>query len=437
MDALKKKLDELIKSVEAQKAELEKKLEGVDPAAIAANKEAVDAQQKTLDAQAKSLTGIKATLEKFTRQLPIDGKDKAADYDPRYKGGFDSEKMAKDFGLFCLAKFHPDAAVRERCAKTFGERGYKLRHKDGKFVSAENFTKAMSSSADTSGGFLVPDEFIPALIRHVNLFGTVRQHLQPVPMGRERTSIPKRTGGLTVYYPDMGKAPTESELSFGLVTLTAKKWAVLTFIDEELDEDAVIGIGELVATEMALAFAIAEDTNAFLGDGTSIFAGIVGVFESPNVALVTMPATKVNFADITDDDLNSLKYAVPKWARAMPDAAYYCSSDIAGVLEGMKDANGLPLYQSPNEGFPLRVHGSPVREVEVLPETGDSGVSKKFIAYGSLRAWGALGTRRSVTIKRSIEVKFLEGQITIMGILRQDIQETDGAAMAVLRTAAA
>jgi len=436
---VKEMLDKLIKGVEAQKAELEKKLdeklEGIDPAEIAATKEAMEAQQKALDEQAKSLTGVKETLEKFTRQMSGGGGNKITEYDPRYKGAFDNEKMAGDFGLWCLAKFNSDSAVRERCAKSFAERDYTMRNSNGHFVKGEDFVKAMSSSADTSGGYLAPDEFNASLIRHVNLFGTARQFLMPVPMGRERTSIPKRTGGLTVYYPDMGQAPTASDLSFALVTLTAKKWAQLVFIDEELDEDAVIGIGELVATEMALAFAIAEDTNAFLGDGTSAFAGITGVFPSANTVLVTMPPTKTAITDLILDDLVKTKYAVDKWVRSEPDCAWYCSSDIAGVLERMTDLDGRPLFQGPTEGFPLRVFGYPVREVEILPESAEIIAGSKFIAFGSLRAWGALGTRRSVQIKRSTEVKFLEGQITLMGVLRQDIQETSGEAMSVLRTA--
>jgi HK97 family phage major capsid protein len=343
--------------------------------------------------------------------------------------------MAGDFGRLVLAKLSPRGDVREACAKALVERGYTIRNDKGQFVKGEEFTKALSSSTDASGGYLVPDEFIASIISWANRYGVARQRLRKVPMGRERVSIPKRNGAFTVYYPEMGVAPTASDISFGLATLTAKKWAVLTFIDEELEEDAVIGVGEMVLSEMALAIAIAEDTNAFRGDGSAAYAGIVGVFGSANVAVVALPATKTSFADLTDDDLVDLKYAVPEWVRALPDCAYYASSSIVGVIEKMTDGVGRPLYQQPTETHPLRVHGHPAVPSQVLPDTGASAAGTKFLAFGSLMAWGALGQRRSIQMRRSTEVKFLEGQITLMIVPRQDIQETTGEAMATLKTA--
>ncbi len=59
--------------------------------------------------------------------------------------------------------------------------------------------------------------------------------------------------------------------------LTAKKLMVLTKYSNELNEDAVLNIGDDLAGEIAYAFALKEDQCGFLGDGTSTYGGITGV----------------------------------------------------------------------------------------------------------------------------------------------------------------
>ena len=187
---------------------------------------------------------------------------------------------------------------------------------------------------------------------------------------------------------------------------------------------------------MALALATAEDTNTFMGDGTGTYGGVTGVMESSNVATVVMAAGKTSFADVDHDELVRLKYAVPAWVRKMPDCGYYMNSGIAGQAERLTDDNGRPMYNQPTEGHPLKIAGKPVEEVEAMPDTGDSAVSTKFVAFGSLTAWGMLGQRRSMTIEKNESVKFLEGQVALKAEPRQTIKEAVGEAMAVLQTAA-
>jgi len=358
--------------------------------------------------------------------------------DSEYGGFWPNAERAADFGRTVLAASHPNGDVRRACAETLTKgSNLTLRNVKGQFVGADDYVKAMGEGTDTAGGYLVADELGRTIIRHVELFGVARKRLTKVPMSAERQSWPKRVGGFTVYYPDEGVVPTPSDLTLAKVTLTAKKWAVLTYFSKELDEDSVIALGELLALEIALALAEAEDTNTLLGDGTGAYGGITGVFGSANVAVVTMGAGDTGFSDLDYEDLIDLKKAVPSWARRLPDCAYFMSPDIAGLCEKMRDGDGRPLFQHPTEGFPFRVSGFEVVESSVLPDDTDSDVSTKFIAFGSLFAWGILGVRRAMNIERSTEVKWLEDQVAVKAVPRQDIQEAVGEAMAVLRTAAA
>jgi len=355
--------------------------------------------------------------------------------DPGYRGFWPSAKMAADFGALVVCLCCKDGALRDRAAQRFASGGYTIRRADGAFADRAAFVKDLGIGADATGGYLAPDEIAREMIRNVEQFGAFRRYATIVPMARERQKWPKRAGGFTVYYPDEGRAATPSDLALGMVALTAKKWAVYTRVSLELEEDSLIDIGTLVGMEFALAIAQAEDTNGFMGDGTAAFGGIVGVLNSPNVVAVPMPAGKTAFTDLSPDDLVALCVSVPSWAKRT-DAAYYMSPEALGVVMKMRDGIGRPIYIDPNDGFGGRVNGYPVREVTAMPGLAESAAGVPFIAFGSLRLWGFLGQRRTFAIEASRDVLFLEDQIALKAVPRQDIQEADGDAMAVLFTAA-
>lgn len=355
--------------------------------------------------------------------------------DPTYRGIWPNAKMAADFGALVVCLCCKDGALRDRAAQRFDSGGYTIRRADGTFADRAAFVKDLGIGSDATGGYLAPDEMARAIIRNVEGFGVFRRFATVVPMARERQKWPKRNGGFTVYYPDEGKAATPSDLALGQVALTAKKWAVSTRVSLELEEDSFIDIGNLVGLEFALAIAQAEDANGFTGDGTAAFGGIVGVLNSPNVVAVPMPAGKTAFTDLSPDDLVSLCVSVPSWAKRT-DAAYYMSPEALGIVMKMRDGIGRPIYIDPNDGFGGRVNGYPVREVTAMPGLAESGAGVPFIAFGSLRLWGFLGQRRTFAVEASRDVLFLEDQIALKAVPRQDIQEADGDAMAVLFTAA-
>ncbi len=398
--------------------------------------EKLGAESAARKALEEKLAFIEQTLGQYTRQLPKLGTSNTG-RDPSYKGFFDNEEQAKHFGLFAIAALHPHSQVRSDCAGKVAKFCAAIRTADGKFCSADTFVKAMGESTDSAGGYLVPEEFARAIIRNVEQYGVFRQRIAKVPMAGSRMSWPKRTGGFTVYYPDEGVAVTASQLAFGRVTLNAKKWGIFAEISRELEEDSAVGLGELLALEFTLALAIAEDTNGFVGDGTSTYAGITGVLGSSNVSVVTMGSGDTDFEDLDSDDLIDLKAAVPTYAKRAPDCAYYAHPEICAIIEKMKDGMGRPIYQQPTEDRPARVHGYELVEVNTLPDSGDTAISTKFIAFGSLMLWGMLGQRRAISVERSKDTLFKEDQIAVKCIVRQDIQEADGDAMAVLRTAAA
>lgn len=412
------------KSIDEALAEHKKAIEGLPE----------DAGKRLADVGEKIKT-IEEAIEQHLRQSPKSGSDLMR-HDPNWGGLWPNQKMAEDFGCYILGIIRRSEDYLKRFAES--EVGYHVRNLRGDLVKNEDVVKDLLISDDSAAGYLAPDEFVSQIIRHVNTFGVARSRLRIAPMSRERQKWPKFVGGFTVYYPDEAEAPTASDLSLGMVTLTAKKWAVLTFMSIELEEDSIAGLGEMIAEEFARAIAQAEDRNTFNGDGTSAYAGIVGVLKSPNVTSVVMADTNTSFADVGYDDIVDLMIAPPDWVRKMEDTAFFMSPEILGTVMKIKDLNGNPIFvPTPNEGFVGRLLGRPVVEVTQMPGTADDAISTAFMAFGSLRAWGMLGQRRAASIQRSTEVKWLEDMVALKVVPRQDIQETVGEAMARLETAAA
>ena len=182
-------------------------------------------------------------------------------------------------------------------------------------------------NVNASSGFLVPDEFQNDLIDLREKYGVFRQNAKIVPMASDTRSDPRRVNGVTAYFVGESAAATLSDKSWDRVRLTAKKLMVLTKYSNELNEDAVLNIGDDLAGEIAYAFALKEDQCGFLGDGTSTYGGIVGVTTraaqrlprharqcrwawSPPAA----PATPTSYSAITLGDFNRVVGTLPEYA---------------------------------------------------------------------------------------------------------------------------
>src|SRR5678815_3411213 len=136
---------------------------------------------------------------------------------------------------------------------------------------------AQSEGSNTAGGFLVPDVMERTIIDLREDYGVFRQLARIRPMSSDHMVIPRRSSGLTAVPIGEGVEITDSTKLWNNVTLTARKWAVLTKYSSEIAEDAVISIAEDLASEIAYAFAYAEDNAGFNGDGSSTYHGITGI----------------------------------------------------------------------------------------------------------------------------------------------------------------
>lgn len=285
--------------------------------------------------------------------------------------------------------------------------------------------KAQTVSDDTTGGVFVTTDLYREVIRLVSMYGVGRANVRVVPLTTGGENVwPKRTGGLTVYAPGEGGTITPSNVTWGNVKLVAKKWATLTAITSELNEDAIVDIGAIVAEEIAHAFAMKEDDCIFNGTGAAAtYFGITGLLNAAAAGAIKSTASD-DWADITIANILQCPASIADYADRAGNLKWYLHRTpyFAGFVDAMLGQGGSTAEEVRSNAFTGGVRtilGYPVELTNVLPGT-DGVASTAFGVFGDLRMVSYLGDRRALNIARSNEVYFASDQIGIRATQRLD-----------------
>lgn len=263
-----------------------------------------------------------AQLEDQMRGVPATVENKLAAvrrnmYDDRgrYRGVFGNETEARAFGLFVMARTAGDERAADALKSEFKDLAQ----------------RALGSSSNSAGGALVPTEFSSRIERLVEDYGVWAANAFPMPITvGDSLTFQRRTDGLRVFLTGENEDADESEPSFGGVELTAKEWNTLTLYPKALGEDAAAAVGEMLALEIAQAFAQQIDDSGFVGDGTksSLYVhgiktrlkAINGVDDGGGLVLGSGNA----WSELTEDDFLKVMGRTPRYANR--NGKWYCSN---------------------------------------------------------------------------------------------------------------
>lgn len=256
------------------------------------------------------------------------------------------------------------------------------------------------------GGFLVPDEMQRSLVRLREERGVFERYANSMPMGSDNITIPRLISDVTAYWVSEGSEITDSDAELGAAELVAKKLACLTKVSSELDEDAVVEVGDMVTQSMAYAMADKIDEAGFNGDGTSTYGGVTGLKNALNSAAIQDAASgndAANNLDLADFENTIGKY--PQYPGANPvwfvNSAVYWAS-MARLL----DAAGGNAVSDLAGQRQMMFLGYPVVYSQVLPSTTGTLASTILAYFGDLRLGATVGTRRSVNTAISADRYF-------------------------------
>lgn len=329
---------------------------------------------------------------------------------------FKTAKDAYGFGMWFLGAVCGQDSGLDYCKK------------NGIKIEVKGATTGLNSDA----GALIPVQYSNTIIDLREKFGIFRQEVMAEPMTSESMVVPRSVGGLTAYPVGEAAAGTSSKTAWDNVELTARKWMVLTKYSSEVNEDTIVAWADRMAYEIAYAFALAEDTAGFLGDGTSTYHKITGVIPkltglSGTVAYIAglVVASGNLWSEITLADFSRTKGRLPAYARQRGNAKWFCSSTFhAEVMEKLAlAAGGNTAANIVNGSEQLTFLGLPVVLAQALPIVEAN--SQVPCLLGDLNQAVTFGDRRGITLALSEHSDFANDNIDIKGTERFDINVHD------------
>ena len=231
----------------------------------------------------------------------------------------------------------------------------------------------LSEGSDTSGGFLVPDEFMTELIEALNEQNIFRQICRVVSTSREKLKVPVATAAGVANWVEENAQIPESDSAFGQVILNAYKLGTMMRASTELIEDAAFNIQSYIAMEFARRIGTKEEEAFALGDGVGKPTGIFATTGGAGVGATASSATNITFDEVID-----LFYSLKPPYRSK--AGFVTNDSTLKGLRKLKSADGQYLWQpSVKDKTPDTILGRPVYTSPFVPQIA-AGAS--VIAFG-------------------------------------------------------
>lgn len=290
--------------------------------------------------------------------------------------------------------------------------------------------KTMEESTDSSGGFLVPTEFMPNLMQLRLEQSVVRNYGRPMvlPMNTDKLEIPRihetshasnLYGGVAGGWTAEGGTMSSSEPKFGNVTLEAKEYSGYTVATNALLQDNAVALESVITRLFGEAWGYYEDDAFLEGTGSGQPLGVTNAD-----ALVTVFRQNANHFYFLD---------VPNiWARVLPrsrdNGIFIMNHEVEAdliplVVENTEAAatKGNVIFISPDRGAadspPSTIMGRPYYVTEKVPGLG-SASDFGFYDFSQY----LIGDRQSLTIDASTHVYFTTNKTAWRFVFRVDGQ---------------
>jgi HK97 family phage major capsid protein len=330
---------------------------------------------------------------------------------------FKTEAAAYDAGMWFRSivsrTYHDqiDSRAEEHCRK----RGLQI-------------TTASYEGSGPAGGYLVPAPIAQTIIDVREDVGVARRVANVIPATGDTLSIPKRSGGLTVYYGAENPSAdmTDSDKTWDQLELIMKKRYVVTKISQELVDDALISIVDNLVQEMAYALALQEDNEFINGNGTSTYGLVRGLLNQLGAGgTLTAPTGDSTWALLDLDDFTATMGKLP--SRFNRDPVWICSSEFyhTAMLNVLSGAGGatVEMLQGGDRGRRSFL-GYPVFLTSWMPTA--TAVSQVCALFGSFRMGAILADRTGVRIARDDSIGFSRDMVTLKATTRYDIRVHEG-----------
>lgn len=275
-------------------------------------------------------------------------------------------------------------SLYERVGKVF------IAHKRGDLEQL----KALTEGVDADGGYLVPTEFIPELIKSIDDGGSIRSLVRVLPVSRDKGVMPKQISGATLinidekgtYRPTTGG---NEQPVFGQLAYAVSKYGGIITVSDELREDAAFNIGQIIMDAFVEAARNTENLKCLAGVGSSAKEAL-GIFDGSAGYLTGAAAASLNY-----DSLASAYYGINSAYRRV--ASWLMNTAALMLIAKIKSTTGIPLFApDPRVLGEFNVLGHRVNVFDDVPTDTETGKTK--IGFGDWARAYFLFDRRQLTM---------------------------------------
>lgn len=219
-----------------------------------------------------------------------------------------------------------------------------------------NIAKAVNEASTTAGGYFVADEQAKFFLELVQQNNTAIPLCRSLTMKSDIMNVPTLSAGNTAYWVSENTDITSSDITTGVVTLTAKKVAALTTVSTEVIEDSNPEIAQIVNEQLAKDVAIAVDKEIYNGGTTGYTtSGIKGIRDRSTYTDIN--TVNASSGEITVSMLLQAKKAIKNDNFAEGGTHLIINPDVEYKIMSLVDSNGRPLFSGMDTNNPLYSNG--------------------------------------------------------------------------------
>ena len=367
----------------------------------------------------EELANKKASMEDVNKlKEMIDNRDKDLDEKMGTMENQMEKAMAKMSDAIAegFTKANSEKPEEEARFKSFDEFVGMVKSRDARI-------KDLAEGTGNTGGYLVPVEFSREILR-VNLESSVVRNngARIIQMNAPQIEFPALDmssnangslyGGATAYWGKENTAITESQPSFDNVKLEVNKLTAYVEDSNELEQDAIVNMGQLLTQMYGEVLAFEEDYAFINGDGVNKPLGILTAPCLVSVSRAT--ASQIHPSDIVN--------MIARFRGSLDRAVFTVNQSALPQIYQLKDDNGNFVWHPGMSGSIAgkamgTLYGIPMIVTEKNPALGTKG---DLI----LADWGhyLVGDRGGLRTDYSQHFKFQNDQMAYRCVKRVDGQ---------------
>jgi HK97 family phage major capsid protein len=274
-----------------------------------------------------------------------------------------------------------------------------------------NAFKDMSGDVGTTGGVLVPEEYVQQILQVSEFQSGIMQRVRTIPTNRASGTWPALdqyfsptagsgqtafAGGVTLDTIEAGGTYGESTPAFTQLKWRLNKVGRFVDVEDELMDDSPFAIETLLTTLFGIALANKNERNVLRGTGAGEPLGILNW----GGVIARVPATDNTFAAADAAVMLSTLKAVTN------KVAWIVHPGILPDIYGMESAQGGAVWQANYKDSPDgTLYGYPVLKSEHLPQANSSGC----VVFGDLGVYCFWQKTSGLAVAYSEHVNFKTG----------------------------